>query len=181
MKASGRFKIMDSGPDDALWGKQFLEKGDIAKRKDFNGGYYKQLFGIIAQKLVCEELGLPEPANTGEFDGGVDFEWAGKKWDVKCEIRNSYFKQGFVHNLSAFQINYDCDGYVFVNYNKSMGCYEITGWILKEDLKTNAKFIQKGTKIIRTDETFFHAYCSFYELQPKFLKKWEDFPELLKA
>ena len=147
----------------------------IGKRYDFNGDHFKQLFGITAQVIVCDFLGIDRPKSIKVFDGGVDLIWNDKTWDVKCEIRSCFFRPNkFVHNLSGHQIDYDVDGYIFLNYNRYQGVFELCGYILKENFKARAKYYGFGTNRLREDGTIMKVQGTkgLYELEDNALIKY---------
>lgn len=153
---------------------EFLKKGSIANRGCFDGSFLQQRFGLTAQIVVGDLLGCDRPVNLGVFDGGYDFIWMNKRFDVKCEIRSVNFnKKVFVHNLMGKQVNYDVDGYIFVSYNRVDGVYEVCGWILKEDFLKNANFFSEGTKRIRSDGSalIVKSPGGNYEIQDRFLNE----------
>jgi len=154
--------------------KEYLAQGSVANRGAFDGDQFQQLFGITAQVIVTDALGLMRAKNENTFDGGWDLEWNGKKWDVKCEMRTVAFKKSkFVHNLVAKQIKYDVDGYIFVSYNKSAGEYTICGHIEKNDFLKHSSFHMEGSSRTRSDGTMMvvkNGTGGLYELEQKHLK-----------
>ena len=154
---------------------RYLEAGKIANRGNFDGDRFAQLDGIKAQIIVCDFLGLPRPINNGTFDGGWDIEWAGRKWDIKCERRTCFFNtRTFMHNLNAWQINYKTDGYIFMNCNRSQGVFELCGYIVKEHLKERAMHHPEGTKRKRDDgtEMIVKGALGMYEIADQALIKF---------
>jgi len=160
--------------------RDYLEKGSIGNRGDFDGDELHQLFGLMAQVVISDSLNELRPINTGEFDGGYDIEINGKKYDVKCEIRNVNFRVGeFVHNLVGAQLNYEAEGFIFVSYNKQDGVFEICGYINKEDFKKRSKFYPKGTLRERTNGTQMQVKpeSGLYEIRNRYLKPFVDLLE----
>lgn len=138
--------------------RAFLDQGSIAKRGDFDGDDQQQFFGLLAQVVVSDLLNLPRPENTGSFDGGVDFFLNGESYDVKCMIRTCDFRtRTFVHNFNGCQADYLVDNYVFCNYNKTEGHFEICGWISKAAFKQIGCFFPKGTERMRDDGSTFQV------------------------
>jgi len=155
--------------------REYLQEGSVANRGEFDGDWFKQFFGVMAQLLVCNKLGLKPPVNEQSFDGGYDVEWKGMKWDVKCEVRSVNFNSNlFVHNVNAKQINYKAEGFIFVSYNKTKGIYTLCGFITKEDFLKHAEHFPKGTHRERKDGT--HMVVSnvggMYEIKQRKLKKF---------
>ena len=64
-----------------------LKVHESCGRGDFDGDYFKQFFGLLAQLVVCDFLGVECKLDTKGFDGGYDLEWNNKRFDVKCELR----------------------------------------------------------------------------------------------
>lgn len=150
--------------------KNFLQQGSIATRGEFDGNEEQQFCGILAQVIVTDMLWLDRPINTGEQDGGIDFEIKGQKFDVKCEIRNVRFSHDvFVHNVQQLQIGYETDFYVLCSYNKSMDELEICGYISKEELIARANYFKAGDIRKRLDGTTFEVIAGLYEIQNKCL------------
>jgi hypothetical protein len=163
--------------DQVRYAREYLKEGSVANRGVFDGDEYKQLFGIQAQTLVADYLGVPRPKNEKGFDGGWDILFKGKRWDVKCEQRNVSFKpRVFVHNVAGSQINYEkCDGYIFVSYNREMGDFTICGWISKEGFKEHATFHPVGSVRQRSDGTYMKVQGSggLFEIKQAFLQDME--------
>lgn len=151
----------------------YLNNNNVAMRGDFDGNYYKQFFGILAQIVVGDYLGVKRPTSKG-FDGGVDFVYKRKSYDVKCELRTCYYKPRlFVHNLVGQQIKYDVDYYFFVSYNKADGVFEFCGRISKKDFLKYSKSYPHGHERTRTNGTSFNvgARGGLYEVKQKYLEE----------
>jgi hypothetical protein len=155
--------------------REFLKTSPLGKRNQFNGNEFQQFFGLLAQIIVTDELNLSRQVSINKFDGGYDFIYHQKKYDVKCEIRSISFKKHFIHNLAGEQINYEAEYYIFVSYNKTEGEFTICGFISKEDVKKKAKFYPFATKRIRDDGTTFEVYNQkgLFEIEQKHLKNFE--------
>lgn len=156
--------------------RAIIEKTNFGKRGEFDGDFYQQLFGLIAETIVCDWLGLPWPENKNGFDGGFDLTWKGKKWDVKCEIRTKRFiKKTFVHNLVGNQKNYVSEGLIFVSFNRPKGEYEICGYVEKDKFFKNAVFTRQGQRRVRSDGSFFTVQASggLFEISQKFLTEFK--------
>lgn len=145
--------------------KGILDKG-MGKRGEFDGDYFKRLFGHIAQVIVADEFDKPRPKDLTKPDAGWDIEIGDKKYDVKCMINNFDMKPSFFHNVPASQINYEGDGYIFVAYNNMKGIYDIRGFISKEKFKEKSTFRKKGER----KGDFVFSYDE-YELEDKKLKR----------
>jgi hypothetical protein len=157
--------------------KDFLKKGGTGNRKDFDGDYLQQLFGLQAEVIICDILGVKRHLNQG-FDGGYDIISQGKHWDVKCEIRSTMFKSNiYVHNLSGHQAIYPCDGLIFMNYNKEVSVFEICGWINKTEFLQKSRYYDEGTSRTRSDGSamIVKGRKGMYEISQRELKSFETF------
>ena len=166
-----------STPEKAAWCKEYLAAtGGLGCRGEFDGNELQQLMGLQAQITVTDWLGIPRPQPINGFDGGVDFEHKGKRYDVKCELRSSDFKPRiFVHNLCGNQLGYSVDRYVFVSYNRTTGIFEICGWIEKDDAVEYGTMHESGSKRQRSDGSFFTVTASggLLEVDNYFLRPME--------
>jgi len=163
--------------EQAKFCQDFLKEGSIAKRGMFDGNYYQQLFGLMAQVVVGDLLGCPRPKNTGEWDGGIDLIKDGKKIDVKTEIRNVPFNVlHFVHNVTPSQIGYGSSHYVFCSFNRAFGVVEICGYIEKQEFLKNAEYFKDGEIRVRTDGStlIIRGTKGLYELKNRFLKPFKE-------
>lgn len=128
-----------------LYAKELIDNFNFGNRGVYDGTKDKQLVGMLGQTVVCDYLGLPRPTGDGGFDGGYDFEMNGKKVDIKCMSRQRRIQEEFVHNLVAYQKEYNVDYYLFTSLNIIDQELEICGLISKEDFFNNANYIPKGT------------------------------------
>ena len=151
------------------WMKNFGNVPDC-----FKADYFNRLFGLMGQIVVSDYLGIGTPENQGP-DGGTDIKWNGKTWDIKTEIRNHYFnRMTFVHNLNSKQISNEVEGYIFVNYNKEKGVFEICGWIEKINFFENATHYPEGAIRKRNDGTDMIVQPGgMYELKQKYLMEFK--------
>lgn len=154
--------------------KEYLNSWDLKINDYFNPSNMQRLFGIISQFIVSDFLKLEKPTNKGA-DGGFDILWNNKRWDIKTEIRNYNFNsRKFVHNLHAKQINNQVDGYIFVNYNRIEGIYEICGYIEKDKFIKYAEYYDSGESRTRTDGTSMSIrFGGIYEIKQKYLTKFK--------
>lgn len=153
--------------------KDYLAKGGLGHRGNFDGNRVQQLFGLEAQVVVGDLLGHKRPEHQEGFDGGYDLEVNGRRYDVKCEMRTTAFMpRKYVHNLNGAQEHYKTDGYIFVSYNARIGVFEICGFISKVDFMKNAEHFPDGAERKRADGTTFKVpnRGGLYELNQKFLK-----------
>lgn len=178
--ASTKYLIFEPTREQRDFCINFLKEGSMANRGTFDGDYHQQLFGLMAQVIVSDFLGLARPENQG-FDGGVDLEIAGKKFDVKCVIRTVDPKPHFANNLTAFQMKYDIDGYIFASYNKTTGLFTVCGWVTKKEFKEKAEYFPEGSQRYRDDGTLLTLNESAnYELPNKDLRKLEHHNKMVE-
>ena len=159
--------------------KDFLRQGSIAQRGKFDGDEYQQLFGLMGQVIVMDFLKLPRPRNEG-FDGGIDLTIGEKTFDVKCVSRTVEPLRHFVNNLTAFQINYKVDGYIFLSYNKTTGLYTICGWASKKDFLEKSILYKKGESRIRDNGTEMINQTDNYEIRNDELRKFGNYNRMLE-
>ena len=164
-------------PEQVKTAREYQEKvGGVGHRGDFDGDKIKQLFGLQAQMIVAEMLGVNNGLDSEGFDGGYDLEWNNKKWDVKCELRTVNFKpRKFVHNVAASQIRYQAEGFIFCSMNRTEGLFQVCGYITKEDFLEKATFYPQGTERERTDGTKMTVMNNggMYELEQKHLEEFQ--------
>lgn len=148
---------------------EFLKKHNIAKRGRFDGTPQKQLYGIIGEKLAVEHItGLPYAYNKISAingDGGFDFQFAGRRIDVKTVARKVPTRRDFVNNVAATQIKYAADTFVFCSLNTTDKQLEICGWISKDDFMMQAEFFPKGSTRIRSDKSKLEITEDNYEIR----------------
>ena len=118
-----------------------------------NGNTEQQLVGLIGEIIVKQMFRIEHEWKPG-FDGGFDFEYKGKKIDVKTMKRTCDVKPNFVNNLFERQLNHDCDVYLFTSLNTKKNELTVCGWIYKSDVLENAKLILKGTELILNNKKF---------------------------
>lgn len=150
--------------------------GGVGKRDDFNGDTFQQNIGILGQVVLGDRLGLPRPIPSSTMDGGVDFSWKGKTWDLKCKVTSCPHKSSYPHNLAARQLDYQNDGYVFASYNKTAGVFEFLGWIMKEDFKKKAHWFAQGVQRPRSDGTAMQIknVGGMYEIKDRALRPMDQ-------
>ena len=88
---------------------------NYGRRGKFDGDKSKQLVGMLTQTVLADYLKQPRPDTSEGFDGGYDYIINNKKVDVKCMSRKGYMIGNYVHNLIAYQKNYDVDYYIFTS------------------------------------------------------------------
>lgn len=187
-------------PEQIEYAKKLIEGNDGAWRGQFDGNYYQKLFGMQAQIIVADLLGVDRPKNEKGFDGGYDVEIKPPKHDefcldsntdkelpecvcdkikidIKTEIRTCKFRtRHFVHNVVGAQMDYAATHFLFVSCNKSTGEFEICGWIDKETFKKRAKFYPIGSERIRTDGSTMKTNSAggLWEIKNKWLNAFTE-------
>jgi len=152
--------------------RNVLKKTNFGKRGVADGDASEQLRGIVGQSVVQNLLGLPLVQNSNGFDGGIDFTYKDKTYDVKTMGRNCAPKPYYVNNLIGLQDKYKVDRYIFCSLNRNSMILTICGWIDKNDFLKQASFYKKGTVRTRSDNTSFETKADLYELENK---KLNDF------
>ena len=113
--------------------RDLLKKTNFGKRGVADGDASEQLRGIVGQSVVQDLLGLPLVEDSNGFDGGIDFTYKDKTYDVKTMGRNCEPKPYFVNNLIGMQDRYKVDRYIFCSLNRNSMILTICGWINKND------------------------------------------------
>lgn len=152
--------------------RDVLKKTNFGRRGVADGDASEQLRGIVGQSVVQDLLGLPLVQNSNGFDGGIDFTYKDKTYDVKTMGRNCNPKPYYVNNLIGLQDKYKVDRYIFCSLNRNSMILTICGWIDKNDFLKQASFYEKGTVRTRSDNTSFETKADLYELENK---KLNDF------
>lgn len=146
------------------YAKYLVENCNYGNRGKFDGDKSKQLVGMLAQTVLADYLRQPRPDTSTGFDGGYDYIINGKKVDVKCMARKGYVIGNYVHNLIAYQKNYNVDYYIFTSLNTRTNELEVCGVIDKESFYKSAKLYPIGT-IRHKGHTPFMLEAPTYELQ----------------
>lgn len=141
-----------------------VDKCNFGQRGKFDGDKSKQLVGMLAQTVLADYIGHPRPKHSQGFDGGYDYIINDKKVDVKCMARRGHMCGSFVHNLIAYQKDYDVDYYIFTNLVKSTNELEVCGVISKDDFFKSANFYREGA-IRNCGFTKFALDAPLYELK----------------
>ena len=126
------------------YAQHLIENCCFGSRGKADGDMSKQLVGMLGQTVIADYLGLPRPEISHGFDGGYDYIINGKKIDLKCMARKRNIQADYVHNLIAYQKNYDVDYYMFASVNYVDQIVEICGVINKEDFYRYANFFNEG-------------------------------------
>ena len=156
-----RLKITDEQIEYATY---LVNNCNYGRRGKFDGDKSKQLVGMLAQTVLADYLKQPRPDTSEGFDGGYDYIINGKKVDVKCMSRKGYMIGNYVHNLIAYQKNYDVDYYIFTSLNTTTNELEVCGVINKAQFFSKADLYEKGT-VRHKGKTAFTLEAPTYELK----------------
>jgi hypothetical protein len=151
----------------------YLSKNNMGNRHSANGNKEQQFVGLIGEILTKNVFGLNHKYING-FDGGFDFEYKGKKIDVKTMGRTVNIKPYFVHNFIGFQKDFDCDIYIFNSLNKISNNLEICGWVTKDELINKSFFYKKGDIRNRDNGTSFKMKADTYEIENRLLNNIKE-------
>ena len=100
------------------------------------------LAGFIGESLARSVYG-GKVENTLKYD--LVFP-NGQRIDVKTKRTSVKPKMEYDCSVSDFQIEYDCDGYVFVRVLNDLTIGWVLGHISKEDFKKNSTYYKKGER-----------------------------------
>ena len=157
---------------------QRLKTSNLGKRGVFDGNYFQQLFGYMAQSIVTRAIGQEMPECQEGPDPGYDVMINGTRVDVKCVMREYDPRMTWACNVTDRQINYQCDAYLFMSYNKTSGVFWVLGWVSKEEFKQRARYNPVGAWVARDNGTKFQVKeTGFYELPIitlKPLRSWDE-------
>lgn len=158
---------------------EFTKKIKMGHRYDGSDGTpEQQLVGVIGQNAINLCLGRPLLTDDLGFDGGVDFDIFGLRFDVKTMGRTTDPLPSYVNNLIASQIKYDCDAYLFLSFNKVSSVLTFCGWITKEEFLNSATLYRKGHLRYRYDGTSFELKADTFEIENSKLNtdfdNWQD-------
>ena len=129
----------------------WLQSNNMGNRSEFNGKRKQQLGGLIGEIMVKQLFRIEHEWKNG-FDGGFDFEYKGKKIDVKTQLRKTDVQSYYVNNVYPLQFQNNFDVYLFASVNEKKSELTICGWIYKSDVlklvdDLTLKLIPKGTTI----------------------------------
>lgn len=159
--------------------QKLMKQTNFGKRGEADGNQSEQLRGIVGQCVIMDMLKLPLMESNGFSDGGIDFIYGNKSYDVKTMGRNCDPKPYFVNNLIGLQKDYKVDRYIFGSINRQDMTMTICGWVNKEDFYKRANFFPKGMTRTRDDGTTFVAKTDLYELSNRMLNNVIDLDDLL--
>ena len=130
------------------WSRRHYE--EMSWREISKGGCTEKmsLAGEIAENYIRTLYGLGLKPDSNGPDGGVDLIINGHTIDVKCTSfqRGSEPHEWWDSNISAHQIHYKPDYYIFCSYNISKKALWILGGISSTKFLEKAKLIPEGTK-----------------------------------
>lgn len=160
--------------------KAILNTTNFGQRGKADGNKVEQYIGIIGQSVIMDLLGMPLIESKDGFDGGIDFTYNNKTYDIKTMGRETYPQDHYVNNLIAMQSNYDVDRYIFASINKLTVELTICGWIDKESFKANAIFYPEGSIRTRSDGTTFTTKAGLYEIKNSQLMRSNTLDQFIK-
>lgn len=151
----------------------YLSKNNMGNRHSANGNREQQFVGLLGEILTKQFFGLSHKYTIG-FDGGFDFNYNGKRIDVKTMGRTVDMKPHFVHNFICFQKDFDCDIYIFNSLNKKNNNLEICGWVTKDDLINKSILYKKGDIRNRDNGSSFEMKADTYEIENRLLNNIKE-------
>jgi len=147
---------------ESVW--NYVKENDLGKRYTANGSKQEQYVGMLGETAVKNHFKIKTDPSEG-FDGGYDFEYYGRKIDVKTMGRTVDPRPEFVNNFIAYQKNLQADTYIFTSLNKRTSELFILGWVTKDELLERGEKFKKGTERTRTDGTTFKLKAPTYEIK----------------
>lgn len=159
---------------------EVIKRSNLGQRGDGSDGTMsQQLVGVIGENMINVAIGKQLMKPTGQFDGGVDFELFGLRFDVKTMGRTCTPQINFVNNLIKQQTNYGVDAYVFQSLDTKANRLTVCGWLPKVLLFDRTKLYAKGTVRTRNDGTTFVMKADTYEIKNEDLfYRARSWPEL---
>lgn len=151
----------------------YLKNNNIGNRSKANGSKEEQFVGLLGEIRVKEFFNIDHKFENG-FDGGFDFIYKGKKFDVKTMGRNVDPKPYYVNNFICYQLDYNCDGYIFCSLNKKTNKLSVCGWVTKEELKTRGDLFAIGQERTRSDGSSFKLKAPTLEIKNNQLNNIND-------
>lgn len=137
-----RIKISD---EQLKYATYLVDNCNFGNRGKFDGNKANQFVGMLAQTVLADYIRQPRPELSTGFDGGYDYIINNKKVDVKCMARKGNVIGNYVHNLVAYQKNYDVDYYIFTSLNTTENILEICGVIDKQSFYEKSDLYKEGT------------------------------------
>ena len=142
----------------------YVKENDLGKRFTANGSKQEQYVGMLGEVVVKNHFKIKQNPSEG-FDGGYDFEYYGRKIDVKTMGRTVDPRPDFVNNFIAYQKNLQADTYIFTSLNKRTSELFILGWVTKDELLERGEKFKKGTERTRSDGSTFKLKAPTYEIK----------------
>ncbi|MFA5130452.1 MAG: hypothetical protein WC477_06105 [Patescibacteria group bacterium] len=158
-----------------------VERFDFGKRGKGDGTKEQQFVGILGQTVIADLLKMNRPDGTSGFDNDIDFIINGMSVDVKTMGRQVEVQDHYMHNLVAYQANYDVDYYIFLSFNKVTGIMSICGYIPHEVYIILAKFHDIGTERTMADGRTFQLRAPCYELRQDLLNQVDQVSDLING
>lgn len=152
--------------------------GEFGNRGKADGTIDQQFTGILTQIVFGDLFNYKRPEKKKGWDGGYDFIITenGKEYRADIKARGSHYdmQSHYVHNFIGYQKDYNCDIYIFANYNVNKDKIQICGAVSKYELMTTAKFYKKGETRTRDDGTTFIAKAPLFEIKQSELNYMQD-------
>ena len=167
-------------PEQKEAAKKLVEQFNFGHRGRGDGDQRMQETGILGQICVADLFGLSRPSGEKGFDGGFDFIINGKKVDIKTMGRMVDVKSHYVHNFVGYQLNFECDYYIFASYNKRFSKLQICGVISKDQFLIKADHYNIGDLRYRDDGTSFRSRAPLYEIKQSNLIQVKSKEDILK-
>lgn len=134
-------------PEQEAWAYKQAVKGYDSKHTSLDTGLPGAFVGYLAETMVMDMLRLPRKENPGKNDQGYDFEYNGKKWDVKTVTVRGDPRPHWTMNVNAAQVHNASDAYIFCTFNRFTRTLTIVGWQEKKTAMAAATFHEEGTTI----------------------------------
>lgn len=150
----------------------YVKENDLGKRFTANGNKQDQYVGMLGEVVVKRHFKIKSDPVEGwlqgqvyGFDGGYDFEYYGRKIDVKTMGRTVDPRPDFVNNFIAYQKNLQADTYIFTSLNKRTSELFILGWVSKDELLERGEKFKKGTERTRSDGSILKLKAPTFEIK----------------
>jgi len=144
--------------------KSEIEKAPEKWRGKFDGSPPQRLAGVLGECVLEALWSMDWHKNLLDFDGGFDLVINGVKVDVKTMLRGGPVRPGYVSNVSALQVKYDCDVYILCSYNTLDDVVTVCGWVRKDVFLQEAEYYPKGSIRLRSNGTEMKVWSEMYEI-----------------
>ena len=124
----------------AILGHNGDNAGAKVKVQYYKGNSYKT---ISSDLKVIVNGSITSGVNTFKYDLVLP---DGRRIDVKTKRSTVVPKEHYDCTVTDFQIDYDCDGYIFVRVLRTYEKGWVLGYISKDDFKKNCIFKKRGER-----------------------------------